>query len=156
MVPAGSMRSCQALSFRKGQFEPCVGLLPGFLGSLSLTGRRQFHARAPRLGQPDCDSLLRRPRAMLSLANMLDLFTNEFARLKREQQASTILPDSRQKIRLQGHVRLSLQQFGIRHCEVVAIQHYAALQENGAKPSEASQARASPCGPAQRGIGFRR
>src|SRR5215469_1551570 len=122
------MRSCQALSFRKGQFEPCVGLLPGFLGSLSLTGRRQFHARAPRLGQPDCDSLLRRPRAMLSLANMLDLFTNEFARPKREQQAGMILPDAARNS-LQRHVRLSLQQCGIRHCEAVAIQHYVSTPE---------------------------
>lgn len=81
---------------------------------------------------------------MLSLANMLDLFTNEFARLKREQQASTILPDSRQKIRLQGHVRLSLQQFGIRHCEAVAIQHYAALQENGAQAKRKRPRRERP------------
>jgi len=34
---------------------------------------------------------------MLSLANMLDLFTNEFARPKREQQAGMILPDAARK-----------------------------------------------------------
>jgi len=80
---------------------------------------------------------------MLSLANMLDLFTNEFARLKREQQAGMILPDAARNS-LQRHVRLSLQQCGIRHCEAVAIQHYAALQENGAQAKRKRPRRERP------------
>jgi hypothetical protein len=42
---------------------------------------RQLHARATRLGQTDSNCLLGGPRAMLSLAYVMDFFAYEFARL---------------------------------------------------------------------------
>ena len=42
----------------------------------------QFHSRAARLGQPDSNSLFRRPGAVLPFPDMTHLFANEFARLR--------------------------------------------------------------------------
>lgn len=47
-------------------------------GSLRIRWR-QLHSRATRLGQSDRNGLLGRPRAVLSLAHMMDLFAYEFA-----------------------------------------------------------------------------
>jgi hypothetical protein len=42
---------------------------------------RQLHAGAPRLRKPDSDSLFRVGGAMLSFANVVHLFADEFAGL---------------------------------------------------------------------------
>ena len=42
-------------------------------------GLREFYSGAPRLGQSDRNRLLGRPRAMLSLAHMMNLFAHQFA-----------------------------------------------------------------------------
>jgi hypothetical protein len=42
---------------------------------------RQFNASATGLGESDRNRLLGRPRAMLSLAHVMDFFAHEFARL---------------------------------------------------------------------------
>src|SRR5262245_47400555 len=63
------------------------GLRPGLLRSRSSSGRRQVHSGAPRLGEPDRDRLLRRPRAMLPFADMLHLFPDELAGLSRRRLA---------------------------------------------------------------------
>src|SRR5438552_16745823 len=56
-------------------------VLPGFLGCLALGRRRQVNAGTPRLGQADGDGLFRRARPVLPLADVLNRFANEFARL---------------------------------------------------------------------------
>src|SRR5262249_35933934 len=67
--------------------------LPGLIGVLRAlacaalgrapTRRRQVDAGAARLGQADRDRLLGRSRAMLAVANLVDLGAHEFARLGR-------------------------------------------------------------------------
>lgn len=56
---------------------------PGLLlrGPLPTRGRRERHARAARLGQPDRDGLLGRPRPVFALPHVVDLLTHELAGL---------------------------------------------------------------------------
>ena len=52
-----------------------------FFRGLSLGRRGQIDPRPSRLGQPDGDRLLGRPRAVLAAADVFDFLANEFARL---------------------------------------------------------------------------
>jgi hypothetical protein len=56
-------------------------LLAGARAGGVWVGLRQLHSGAPRLGQSDRNRLLGRSRAMFSLAHMMNLFANKFARL---------------------------------------------------------------------------
>ena len=47
----------------------------------AFSGRRELHACAPRLREPDGDRLLRGARAMLALADVVHFFADEFPRL---------------------------------------------------------------------------
>src|SRR5262245_38157869 len=53
----------------------------------ALRGTAQLHTGAPRLRQPDCDRLLRRTRAVLAFADVMDLFAHELAGLRRGRLA---------------------------------------------------------------------
>ena len=44
--------------------------------------RREFHAGAARLGEPDGDGLLRGARAVLALAHVVNLLAHELSRLR--------------------------------------------------------------------------
>jgi len=44
--------------------------------------RRQFHARSSRLRQADCNSLLRRPRSMLTFPDVIHLLAYELSGLR--------------------------------------------------------------------------
>ena len=71
---------------RAGMFSPlevALRLFSSFLRGCSLWGRRKIHPRTSGFREPDGDGLLRGARAMFSRANVLDLFVNEFARLRR-------------------------------------------------------------------------
>ncbi len=66
---------------------------------------RQLHAGAPRLGQPDRDRLLGRPRAMLALADVVDLLAHELARLGARRFAFAGVPAGALNGSLFRHVR---------------------------------------------------
>src|SRR5207253_8249805 len=72
-------------------------------GALARRGR-QVHSRAPGLAEPDRDGLLRRPRAVLALADVVDLFVDELARLRRRALALTLVA-SRSEERRVGKAR---------------------------------------------------
>ncbi len=81
-------RSCRrrlVITSRTSVFQSTRCRLPRLLAGRSFRRRRQLHARAASLRQPDGDGLLRRSRTMLPFANMIDLFTNELARLRRRR-----------------------------------------------------------------------
>src|SRR5690242_7245653 len=65
------------LSRLVGVFRTAARALLGF----SFLWRRQIDARAPRFREPDSDRLLRRARAVLAAADILDLFADELTRL---------------------------------------------------------------------------
>jgi hypothetical protein len=89
---------CMTLVFQRGQrrfrsrrgrlLMACAaarfagGRLPRPLAS-RFRRRRKLHTCAPSLRQSDGDGLFRRPRAVLPFTNVIDLFTNKFARLRR-------------------------------------------------------------------------
>src|ERR1700742_4369938 len=54
--------------------------LPRALAGLALRRRRQRNTRAPRLAQPDCNRLLRRPRTMLAFTYVLNLLVHKLSR----------------------------------------------------------------------------
>src|SRR5207244_1625659 len=69
----------------------------------SRAGRWQLDARPPRFRQADGDRLLRRARAVLALADMVDLLAHELARLRRGRLAlRRILPGAPDRL-LVGH-----------------------------------------------------
>jgi hypothetical protein len=51
----------------------------------------ELHARTTRLREPDRDRLLRRSRAVLALANVMDLLTHELAGLSRRRLSFTLV-----------------------------------------------------------------
>jgi hypothetical protein len=57
-------------------------LLARTLAGLARFRRLQLHPGAARFGEPDGDRLLGRPGAVFALANMLDLFMDEFSGLR--------------------------------------------------------------------------
>jgi hypothetical protein len=58
-----------------------IGLFTGFFRHLSLGGRLQFYACAPRFGKPNGNRLFRRTRAMFALTNMMHFLPYKFSRL---------------------------------------------------------------------------
>src|SRR5262249_58048777 len=56
-------------------------LLARLGGRTARLGRRQLHAGAARLGEPDGNRLLRRAGSVLTLSDVLDLFADELAGL---------------------------------------------------------------------------
>jgi hypothetical protein len=82
-----------------------LGAVSGFVRGRR-AWRRQLHARAPRLGQPDGNGLLRRPCTVLSLTHVMNLFAYEWTGLRRWRPAGTL-----------GGAR-TLQRFSFRHYDL--------------------------------------
>src|SRR5215467_11078616 len=72
--------------FALGLTLPLAGvpdsLLPRLARSFSLSGGWQFHSSPASLGKADRDSLFRGSGAMLALANVVHLLSDEFTRLR--------------------------------------------------------------------------
>ena len=60
-----------------------LGVFPGLVGDFPSLGRRKIDARSSSLGKPDRDRLLGRPRAVLALANVVNLLPHKLAGLGR-------------------------------------------------------------------------
>src|SRR5262245_7577914 len=80
-----------------------LGRLPRLLRSLSALRRLERDARAPCLRQADRDRLLRGPRAVLALANVMDLLADELAGL------------SGRRLALAPGLARALERFLLRH-----------------------------------------
>jgi hypothetical protein len=78
-------RRCLVIPASSSIFQSPRCGLASLLASGSFRRRRQIHTRAASLRQPDGDGLLRRSRSMLPFANVIDLFANELARLRRRR-----------------------------------------------------------------------
>src|ERR1700686_2739744 len=76
---------CGRLGVRLRLLEVMLGPRSRAGAGTALRRRRQLHARPPCLRQADSDGLLRRPRAVLAFADVLDLFMYEFASLRRRR-----------------------------------------------------------------------
>jgi hypothetical protein len=75
------MRLAFVLACRVGVSRTLTGVLLG----LSSYRRSKINPRAPRFGEADGNGLLRRPRSMLTPADLADLLAYEFARLCRRR-----------------------------------------------------------------------
>jgi hypothetical protein len=62
------------------------------LGNRPSLRRRQIHARAPRLAEPDGDGLLRRSRAVFAPADLADLLTYKLTRLAPGALTPSLVP----------------------------------------------------------------
>src|ERR671931_891893 len=60
-------------------------LTSGSLGGAPLSRCSQLYSRAPRLGEPNGDGLLRRSRTVLPFANVVHLLAHELACLRRRR-----------------------------------------------------------------------
>jgi hypothetical protein len=78
------------------------------LASLAALRRRQVDAGAPRFGQPNRDRLFSRARAMLAVANFVDLIADKFARLGRGGFAFMLIPARLFNGSLQRHCLLPI------------------------------------------------
>ena len=76
---ARGIRGCVAML---SPIEVAFRLHSSLLRGCPLGRRREIHPRASGFREPDGDGLLRGARAMLSRADVLDLFVNEFTRLR--------------------------------------------------------------------------
>src|SRR5262245_9470012 len=68
-----------------------LGGLSALLRHGAFAGRLEMNPRTPRLRQTDCDRLFRRARTVLALANMVELFAHELARLCRRGPPLTLV-----------------------------------------------------------------
>ena len=67
--------------------EILLRLPASLLRSCALARRWKLYAGASRLGEADCDGLLRRSRPVLAFADVFDLFAHKFSRLRRRRFA---------------------------------------------------------------------
>src|SRR5205823_360219 len=81
------------------------------LGLRALRGLAELHASAPGLAQSDRDRLLSRAGAMLARADMVDLFADELAGLRRRPLA------------LASRAPCALQRFLLRHSRLLYVLH---------------------------------
>src|SRR5438067_532206 len=66
---------------RAATTQVAAGAGAHLLGGPATFGRSELDAGAARFGKPNCNSLLRRARSVLALANVMHLLANKFARL---------------------------------------------------------------------------
>jgi hypothetical protein len=80
---ARDARPTVGLSFMLACLKGVFGALAGARLGLTFAGRTKGNPCASGLGEANGDRLLRRSGSMLTAANFVDLFANEFARLSR-------------------------------------------------------------------------
>jgi hypothetical protein len=101
----GAGRFLRALA---ADFEVVFGLLSGLFRHSTFPGRRQIDPGTASLGQSDCDRLLWRSCAVLTLAYVLHFLADEFTSLRaRGFPFSLVLKRSFYRF-LFGHIRLLL------------------------------------------------
>ncbi len=127
------LRRLRASPTRRAGRGPGVflGARPGARGR-----RRQRHARTPRLREPDRNRLLCRSRAVLPLADVVNFFTHELARLRARGLPRSLVPSSSLDRPFLWHLLLRRRRSPYSHGRTRVASHDYVLQNPGTAGSE--------------------